>query len=57
MRTHMLVSLGSALFMIVSIHGFDRMLGKPGVTLDPSRVASLVVSGIGFLGGDDPPPR
>jgi putative Mg2+ transporter-C (MgtC) family protein len=50
MRTHMLVSLGSALFMIVSIHGFDRLLGKPGITLDPSRIASLVVSGIGFLG-------
>jgi putative Mg2+ transporter-C (MgtC) family protein len=50
MRTHMLVSLGSALFMIVSTYGFDRVIDKPGIRLDPSRIASGVVSGIGFLG-------
>ena len=43
-RTHFLVSLGSALFCIVSQYGF-------GVDLkDSSRVAAQVVSGIGFLG-------
>ncbi len=49
-RTHFLVSLGSALFMIVSQYGFAGVLGKEGVGLDPSRVAAQIVSGIGFLG-------
>ena len=50
MRTHMLVSVGSALFMLVSMFGFADALKIPGVMLDPSRVASQVASGIGFLG-------
>ena len=50
LRTHMLVCTGSCLFMIVSIHGFSDIVGKPGVNLDPSRVAAQVVSGIGFIG-------
>ena len=49
-RTHFLVALGSALFMIVSEYGFEDILGKEGVGLDPSRIASQVVTGIGFLG-------
>lgn len=49
-RTHFLVSLGSALFMIVSQYGFAGVVGEPGVALDPSRVAAQIVSGIGFLG-------
>ncbi len=49
-RTHFLVSLGSALFMIVSQYGFNEVLNHPGVGLDPSRVAAQIVSGIGFLG-------
>ena len=49
-RTHFLVGLGSAMFMILSAHGFDSILGTPGVRLDPSRIASQVVSGIGFIG-------
>jgi len=50
-RTHAIVSLGSALVMVVSIYGFSDVLG-PGqlVSLDVSRVAAGVVSGIGFLG-------
>ena len=43
LRTHILISLGSALFTIVSIYGF------PG-TADVSRVAAGVVTGIGFIG-------
>lgn len=43
-RTHFLVSMGSALFCIVSQFGFDIDLK------DSSRVAAQVVSGIGFLG-------
>jgi putative Mg2+ transporter-C (MgtC) family protein len=47
MRTHLLVSLGSALFTVLSIFGFPPTEGAP---LDPSRVAAQIVSGIGFLG-------
>ncbi len=50
LRTHMLVCVGSTLVMIVSAFGFNDVLGKPGVVLDPSRVAAQVISGIGFLG-------
>ncbi len=42
-RTHGMVSLGSALFAVVSLHGF-------GNASDPSRVAAQIVTGIGFLG-------
>jgi len=49
LRTHMLVSVGACLIMIVSTYGFGGVLG-PHVILDPSRVAAQVVSGIGFLG-------
>lgn len=49
-RTHFLVSLGSALIMIVSQHGFKEVLGETGVGLDPSRIAAQVVTGIGFIG-------
>lgn len=50
LRTHMLVCVGATLIMIVSIWGFGDIVGRPGVVLDPSRVAAQVVSGIGFLG-------
>lgn len=46
LRTHMLVAVGSALVMIVSIYGFGS--GYPN--RDPARLAAQVVSGIGFLG-------
>jgi len=49
LRTHMLVSVGACLFMVVSAYGFNDVLG-PHIVLDPSRVAAQVVSGIGFLG-------
>lgn len=49
-RTHFLVSLGSALMMIVSQYGFSEFLTHDGVSLDPSRIAAQVVSGIGFIG-------
>lgn len=49
-RTHFLVSLGSALIMIVSQYGFQQVIQENSVTLDPSRVAAQVVSGIGFIG-------
>jgi putative Mg2+ transporter-C (MgtC) family protein len=42
LRTHMLVSLGAALFTIAGAQFTDG---------DPTRVAAQVVTGIGFLGG------
>jgi len=50
LRTHMLVSVGSTLIMLVSTFGFEDILGHPSVVLDPSRIAAQVISGIGFLG-------
>jgi putative Mg2+ transporter-C (MgtC) family protein len=44
MRTHMLVSVGSATFTVLSIYAFT------GIGSDTGRVAAQVVSGIGFLG-------
>jgi putative Mg2+ transporter-C (MgtC) family protein len=49
-RTHMLVSVGAALMMIVSAYGFEHAITQDHVILDPSRIAAQVVSGIGFLG-------
>jgi len=50
MRTHMMVSVGATLYMIVSSYAFEDMLRHSQVSLDPSRVAAQVVSGIGFIG-------
>lgn len=49
-RTHFLVSLGSALFMIVSQYGFGEVMKAGGANYDGARVAAQIVSGIGFLG-------
>jgi putative Mg2+ transporter-C (MgtC) family protein len=43
-RTHSLVSLGAALFTVVSAFGFS------GEGVDPTRIAAQIVSGIGFIG-------
>ncbi|MDP1629196.1 MAG: MgtC/SapB family protein [bacterium] len=48
MRTHGLVSLGAALFTILSIEGFRQFFGT--TSIDPTRVAAQVVLGVGFLG-------
>jgi putative Mg2+ transporter-C (MgtC) family protein len=49
-RTHFLVALGSALFMVVSAYGFEGALVTENHRLDVSRIAAQVVSGIGFIG-------
>ena len=51
LRTHTLVGVGSALFVLVSKYGFGDVLEPAHSVLDPSRVAAQVVSGIGFIGG------
>ncbi|OGY67826.1 MAG: hypothetical protein A3I24_01475 [Candidatus Harrisonbacteria bacterium RIFCSPLOWO2_02_FULL_41_13b] len=48
MRTFALVALGSCLFSIISKLAFKEFWGVPG--FDPSRIASQVVVGIGFIG-------
>ena len=49
-RTHFLVALGSALFMIVSAYGFEGVMTTAEHRWDVSRIAAQVVSGIGFIG-------
>ncbi|PJE64875.1 MAG: magnesium transporter MgtC [Candidatus Ryanbacteria bacterium CG10_big_fil_rev_8_21_14_0_10_43_42] len=49
MRTYALVSMGAALFTIMSVAEFSPLasFGTP----DPTRIISQVVVGIGFIGG------
>jgi putative Mg2+ transporter-C (MgtC) family protein len=50
LRTHTLVGVGAALFMLISKYGFTDVLESRLVVLDPSRVAAQIVTGVGFLG-------
>jgi putative Mg2+ transporter-C (MgtC) family protein len=50
LRTHALVGLGAALFVLISKYGFTDVLSPGTVVLDPSRIAAQIVSGIGFIG-------
>ncbi len=54
-RTHFVVACGAALMMVVSKYAFFDVIsqgayGNVEVRLDPSRIASTIASGIGFLG-------
>lgn len=49
-RTHMIVALGAALAMVVSKYGFFDLLEFEGLRADASRIASNVITGVGFLG-------
>lgn len=52
LRTHMLVCTGAALFMVASILlVFEFNTGPDVSQVDPTRIASSIVSGVGFLGG------
>jgi putative Mg2+ transporter-C (MgtC) family protein len=51
LRTHTLVGLGAALFLLISKYGFSDVLVTGRIVLDPSRLAAQIVSGIGFIGG------
>lgn len=44
LRTLMLVAVGSAVFALISVFGFE------GTSGDPSRVAAQVATGVGFIG-------
>jgi putative Mg2+ transporter-C (MgtC) family protein len=52
-RTHLLLSLGAALFGAVSVAGFDDFVtdARTNVQVDVTRVASYVAAGVGFIGG------
>jgi len=50
LRTHTLVGVGAALFVLISKYGFTDVLEPGLVVLDPSRMAAQIVSGVGFLG-------
>ncbi len=52
-RTHLLVTLGACLMMVVSEHFFIRyghLSSQGAIRFDPGRVAAQIVTGIGFLG-------
>lgn len=48
LRTHMLVSFGSALFVLANLK-----LSDPQAQLDPSRTIQGIAAGIGFLGAGE----
>ncbi len=50
LKTHFLVAVGSALIMVVSKYAFSDIVYEEHTSLDPSRIAAQVVSGVGFLG-------
>jgi uncharacterized membrane protein YhiD involved in acid resistance len=47
-RTHILIGIGSAMFMIVSKYGFYDVIEHTHIGLDPSRIAAQVVTGVDF---------
>jgi putative Mg2+ transporter-C (MgtC) family protein len=52
LRTHLLVSVGAALFTLVSAYAWEdfSFSAQSGVTFDPTRISAQIVTGIGFLG-------
>ncbi len=50
-RTHLMVSMAAALMMLISKYGFADVIGQAGYTVDVSRVAASIITGMGILGG------
>lgn len=50
-RTHFMVSIATALMMIISKYGFQDVAGMDGLSCDVSRVAAGIISGVGILSG------
>ena len=51
LRTHILISMAAALMMIISKYGFSDVAGNPGMSVDVSRVAAGIITGVGILSG------
>lgn len=52
LRTNMLVAMGAAMFTTSSIQLSEFYLDWPGsIRMDPSRILSTIVTGVGFIGG------
>ncbi|CAN5838607.1 hypothetical protein BH23ACT12_BH23ACT12_23840 [soil metagenome] len=54
LRTHITISMGAALFAIASAYSFTEFIQPQADTnyqVDVTRIASNVVTGVGFLGG------
>jgi putative Mg2+ transporter-C (MgtC) family protein len=54
LRTHVLLALGSALFGALSVGAFGQFVlprNATDLSIDPTRIASYVAAGVGFLGG------
>ena len=51
LRTHIILGVGAALFTLVSAYGFGEFRASgPDASIDPTRIAAQIVSGVGFLG-------
>ncbi|MEC0243983.1 MgtC/SapB family protein [Paenibacillus dokdonensis] len=50
LRTHILVCMGSTLIIMLSIYGFSEFVHEVNIRIDPARLASAVITGVGFLG-------
>lgn len=51
-RTHLMIAIASALMMLISKYGFLDIIGtQEGVSVDVSRVAAGIITGIGIFGG------
>lgn len=49
-RTHTIIAMAASLMVVISKYGFFDVIGRESVSVDASRVAASVVTGIGFLG-------
>ena len=49
LRTNVMVGLGSCLLTIASVRAVDLVHG-PGISVDPTRIAAQIITGIGFIG-------
>ena len=50
MRTFALVSLGSTIFSLISIHATQYVNAMGRIEFDPTRIAAQIVTGVGFIG-------
>jgi len=53
LRTNLLISLGAAMFVLISVslaESYSRKVGDSVLRADPGRIAAQIVTGIGFLG-------